>query len=339
MKFLAALVLVVIVSVTFGQNLKITPLLSEIPSSIRGLSVVDDKVVWFSGSKGVVGRSRNGGVSWQYNSVMGFETLDFRSLYAFDSLTAIIANAGSPGYILKTIDGAKSWKVIYTNSHPDFFLDGIDFWDSKSGLVYGDPINGSMTILKTIDGGDIWNEIKSEQRPQLTNGEASFAGSGTGIRCFNKKKAIIATGGLVSRLWISSDGGQNWNPKVVPIIQGKTTTGVFSVAIAKNRWIVAGGDFQADSLKKQHIYYSVNEGANWIFPTKPTQGYRSCVEFIKDKIWVAAGQGGIDYSLDNGLTWALGPNEKGFHVVRRARQGSRIFVAGSGKVSIIEIGK
>ena len=70
---------------------------------------------------------------------------------------------------------------------------------------------------------------------------------------------------------------------------------------------------------------------------KPTLGYRSCIEFIKGKTWIAVGQGGIDYSLDDGLTWLPGPNGKGFHVVRRSRKGSTIFMAGNGKISVLEI--
>jgi photosystem II stability/assembly factor-like uncharacterized protein len=337
MKFFLALIAVVIVSAACGQSFKITPQLSEIPSSIRGLSVVDDRVVWFSGSKGHVGRSLNGGVSWRYNPIKDFETLDFRSLYAFDSLNAIIANTGSPAYILKTSDGGKNWHTVYSNSHPDIFLDGIDFWDTKSGLVYGDPIDGRMLILKTVDGGNTWIEIEPGQRPALSEGEASFAASGTGIRCFNKKDAVIATGGSVSRLWISPDGGQHWTPKSAPIIQGKNTTGIFSVAIRKDRWIVVGGDFQADSLKQQHIYISSDAGRNWAFPSQPTGGYRSCVEFFKDKSWIAVGQGCIDYSIDNGSSWTSVPNERGFHVVKRARKGSKIYIAGNGKVSVLEL--
>ena len=90
-------------------------------------------------------------------SVKDFEAVDFRSLYAFDSLNAIIANAGSPASILKTVDGGKTWKEVYHNEHKDIFLDGIDFWDSQRGLIYGDPINSHMQILKTSDGGNTWD--------------------------------------------------------------------------------------------------------------------------------------------------------------------------------------
>lgn len=73
----------------------------EVPASFRAVSVVDDQVVWVSGSKGHVCKSIDGGKTWTVNQVKGFEPLDFRSCYAFDANSAIIANAGEPAHILK----------------------------------------------------------------------------------------------------------------------------------------------------------------------------------------------------------------------------------------------
>jgi hypothetical protein len=97
-----------------------------------------------------------------------------------------------------------------------------------------------------------------------------------------------------------------------------------------------GGDYQIDSLADQHVLYS-NTGKIWKAPVYPTKGYRSSVEFITGKTWIALGQGGIDFSIDDGLNWIPGPDEKGFHVVRRSRKGTKVLAAGNGKVSIIEI--
>jgi len=307
-------------------------ILSDVPSSIRGLSVVDDRVAWFSGSKGYVGRTTNGGKTWKYSQVKFFEKLDFRSLYAFDSLHAIVANAGSPASILKTLDGGKTWKEVYHRDHPDIFLDGIDFWDRQTGLIYGDPIDGKMVLIKTTDSGETWKDVSSGQSPTLERGEASFAASGTGIRCYEKNKAVIATGGLVSRLWVTQDGGAGWSFRTAPMVQGKNSTGIFSVGANRGLIIIVGGDFVADSLSSHHVYCSKDEGKNWVFPKTPTRGYRSCVEFIFRKTWIAVGQGGLDLSEDNGMNWKSFSDVKGLHVVRMARKGAMILAAGNGKV-------
>jgi photosystem II stability/assembly factor-like uncharacterized protein len=157
---------------------------SEVRSSFRGLSVVNNSVAWVSGSKGWVGRTTNGGLHWEFNQVHGFDDLDFRSLYAFNDSTALMANAGAPGYVLRTTNGGKSWQTVYTNTHAAIFMDGVDFWNGEEGVIYGDPIDGKMFLLFTVDGGKTWREPPTEARPKLHEGEASFAASGTGIRCY-----------------------------------------------------------------------------------------------------------------------------------------------------------
>jgi photosystem II stability/assembly factor-like uncharacterized protein len=333
------IVLVFSALVTTAQKATVKNILEKLPTSIRGLSVVDDRVAWFSGSKGHVGRTINGGASWTVQQVKNFEKVDFRSLYAFDSLQAIIANAGSPASILKTVDGGKTWKEVYHNDHADIFLDGIDFWDGMRGIIYGDPINGRMEILKTHDGGNTWKEVTKQHRPLLAEGEASFAASGTGIRCFDKANVVIATGGTVSRLWLSHNDGENWHPFEVPILQGKASMGIFAVGIGKKKIVVVGGDYEIDSLKQDHVFSSAKADYDWQAPQVGTGGYRSGVEYILGKTWIAVGQGGADISVDDAKTWKPFETGTGLHVVRRARNGKKIFMAGNGRVVEVVLGK
>lgn len=279
----------------------------------------------------------DGGLTWKFKQLENFEGVDFRCLYAFDSLQAIVANAGSPAAILKTIDGGKTWKEVYRNNATEIFLDGIDFWNSKEGMIYGDPIDGRMVILRSADGGESWSEMAEESRPKLEKGEASFAASGTGIRCYGDKKVVVATGGVVSRLWISNNKGVDWFPKEIPIVQGKNSTGIFSVAINRKQWIVVGGDYLADSLNWKSAFYSGNDGSTWSAPKTTVGGYRSCVEFISGKKWIVVGQGGMDASYDNGMNWKKLSDEKGLHVVRRSRGGKKILAAGNGKIVVVEL--
>src|SRR6266702_2175515 len=67
----------------FSQEYQWQNITVDIKSSFRALSVVDDKVVWISGSKGWIGRSRNSGKGWSFQQIKAFEELDFRSIYAF----------------------------------------------------------------------------------------------------------------------------------------------------------------------------------------------------------------------------------------------------------------
>ncbi len=326
MKFKLLVLFSLVTSILFAQEYRLVKIETNNIASFRGLSIVDDHVVWISGSQGRVGVSEDGGVSWSFNQVKGFENTDFRALYAFDAQHALIANAGSPAYILITNDGGKNWNSVYTNSHKDAFIDGVDFWNDKEGIIYGDPIDGKMLLLRTLDGGMNWTEIKAA--PVLEKGEASFAASGTGIRCINKNQVIISTGGKISRLWISKDKGMNWSAMNTPILQGESTIGIFSFAQNNKALIIVGGDYKNESMNKRHNFYSVNGGQQWLTPGSPTRGYRECVEPVSKTIAVATGPSGTDISYDGGINWKALSDEKGLHVVRRARKGSLVILAG-----------
>ncbi len=329
------LLFVLIAPFGFSQELKwnTTPL--NVKTSIRGMSVVDDSVAWVSGSGGYVGKTTNGGHDWNLKQITGFEKLEFRSLFAFSSTSAIVANAGSPGYILLTEDGGLNWREVYKNENKDAFFDGIDFWNDKEGMIYGDPIQKKMLLLRTHDGGLHWEEISGS--PLLEEGEASFAASGTGIRCLKNKKIVIATGGKVSRLWISNDKGSSWNTIPSPMIQGESSTGIFSVSFwDEKKASIVGGDYLKDSLSIDHNFYSLDGGKHWLKPMVPTRGYRECVEYITEKVMIATGPGGTDISHDGGIKWKPLSDEKSFHVVRKGRKGSLILLAGNSKIAVLK---
>jgi len=310
--------------------------LPAVHSSFRGLSVVNDSVAWVSGSKGWIGRTTNRGLHWSFTQVPGFEALDFRSLYAFNDSVALLANAGTPAYILRTTTGGKSWHVVYTNSASAVSIDGVDFWNDNDGVMYGDPIEGRLFLLFTKDGGKTWNEPAPETRPKLMEGEASFAASGTGIRCYPKKRIVITTGGKTSRLFLSDNQGKSWRVSNPPVQQGNESSGAFSVSFQNPKsGIVVGGNFAIDTLKIKNAFYTTNAGKTWKQAKVAPRGYRECVEFIAAGKWIATGPTGTEYSADGGNHWMPLSDDKGFHVVRKARTGNWVVIAGNNVLGVV----
>ncbi len=169
-------------------------------ASFRGMSIPTDEIIWVSGSNGNVGKSTDAGKSWQWLTVKGYEKNDFRDIHAFDSNTAIIMSVGDPAYILKTKDGGKNWKVVFTKSMPGMFLDAMDFRNDKEGICIGDPLSIGNAgrkffyIVRTKDGGDSWEpEPLFKMPPAEREGEAVFAASGTNIILLNNHKFISKT--------------------------------------------------------------------------------------------------------------------------------------------------
>jgi photosystem II stability/assembly factor-like uncharacterized protein len=311
------------------QAQQLLPLPTGPDTSLRGLSVVNDSVAWVSGSNGWVARSTDAGQTWQWQQVEGYEKLDFRDMEGFSATKAIMVSAGSPAVVLRTTDGGQSWQEVHRDEQPDIFLDGMDFWDEQRGLLYGDPIGGRMQLLQTRDGGQTWQDISSNLRERLQEGEASFAASGTAIRTLPGGHVWIATGGLVSRVFYSADYGQSWQAHPLPILQGKASTGPFSLAFLNPKMgVVAGGDYLADALRHQNFLLTANGGRTWKAPKSNPLGYRSAVEYLNQKTLLATGPSGTDLSTDGGQTWkSLSP--EGYHTVRKAKQGKWVVLTGS----------
>lgn len=335
-KYMAAIAVMSLMATTsIAQDLVWKNYTVPITSSFRAVSVVNDKVAWVSGTKGWLGRTRDGGKSWSFRQIAGYETYDFRSLYAFDSLRVIAANAGTPAMILLTIDGGRNWKKVYQNDAPEAFLDGLDFWNDENGLAYGDPIGGRMLLVSTHDGGTTWQELPEASRPELKKGEASFAASGTGLRCYDKKKAVITTGGLVSRYWTSPDNGLTWSVADWPILQNVESGGAYSAIFWGKKGVVVGGDYKAETKTGNHVYLTTDRAKTWTLPMRPTRGLRECVEFLGKENVIAIGPSGCDLSTDGGFNWLAFSDEKGFHVIRKARDGKLIVAAGNSRLATL----
>jgi photosystem II stability/assembly factor-like uncharacterized protein len=316
---------------------KVYPTLSVLTKGtkthIRGLSVVNDNVVWVSGSNGTVGRSTNGGKDWRWLVVKGFEKTDFRDIEAFDANTAVIMGVGEPAYILRTTDGGESWKVVFENMNKGMFLDAMEFWNREAGIVIGDPINNKFFVARTFDGGATWTEVPLANRPVADTGEACFAASGTNVRALDNDEAVFVSGGMRSSVFIRDQ------KITLPIVQGAETKGANSIAVwdrfrknGGNHMVVVGGDFNSDTASVNTCVYSNDRGKTWKASKVPPAGYRSCVEFLDKNQLVACGLTGIDYTFDGGKTWKA-ISKEGFHVVRIAKFGRTVYLAGAnGKI-------
>lgn len=318
----------IITAATSAQTVKL--LNSGSKASLRGLSVVSDDVVWVSGNAGSVGRSIDGGETWTWTTVKGFEKTDFRDIEAFDKNTAIIMGIADPAYILKTTDGGQNWKIVFNDTTKGMFLDAMEFWNEQSGIVIGDPLGDKIFIARTFDGGENWSQTPAGQGipaaniPTADKGEAFFASSGTNVRTLSKKEAVFVSGGLRARLFIR-------DKKIdLPLIQGKESTGANSMAVKNKRTlIVVGGDFNAKDDTTKNCVITTDGGETFTAPVVGPHGYRSCVEYLGKKNWISCGLNGVDYSTDEGRKWTW-ISKDSFHAVRKAKKGKAVYFSGGG---------
>jgi photosystem II stability/assembly factor-like uncharacterized protein len=324
------------------NNLKaqtITVLQQGKPTSIRGLSVVDDSVAWISGSNGYIAITRDGGKNWDWQQVKGFEKADFRDIEAFSDKEAVIMSSGTPALILKTTDGGANWQVKYRNADTAYFFDAMDFADKKHGYILGDPIGGKFVLMETKDDGETWNSFKNT--PDALPGEAAFAASGTCLRVEKDNIINIVTGGSRSRLLILIDdkiAPGKWINIDLALTHGKSSQGAFSLANGDGS-VIVGGDYQKDHLidSVAEYWYSTDEHGRGVMllATKPPAGFQSCVEYIKEQTFLSTGTPGSNITTDGGKTWTK-IDDASYNVCRKAKHGKLFLLAGNaGKIGIL----
>ena len=316
----------------------IQPLTSNNKTSLRGLSVVDDTLLWTSGSNGTVGLSIDAGKTFEWITVPGYETKDFRDIEGFDKYSAVIMAIDTPGLILKTKDGGKTWKEVFRDDTPGMFLDAMDFTMDGNGVVVGDPINNKLFYATTKNFGDNWQPLTGDNNKyDAMPGEAFFAASGTNVTISGtgyNPVIFFATGGTRSRLFVY---GQ---PLVLNnIIQGDTMQGANSIAVSPSisKLAVVGGDYKNDTSTQKNIqlFNLKSNQLNNIPVQTPPHGYRSCVLFIDENKMLTCGLNGVDFSNDGGVNWQSVSSD-GFNVCAKAKKGSAVFLAGKdGQIAML----
>lgn len=295
--------------------------IAELPGkSFRGISIFKN-TIWVSGSQGTTGRSADGGRSWQWHTVQGFEKTDFRDIEALNEHTAIVMGIASPAFILITTDGGTTWKKVYENNHASIFLDAMAFKNSREGIVVGDPIHHKIFVAETKDGGRTWAETEQLNLADAQPGEAFFAASGTNAAWYRGKYHIVS-GGLASRLFIHE------KTIMLPVMQGGKMTGANGIAIQGKTILIPAGDYNDTAKKDSAFVYSTNGGKSWAYPQTMPGGYRSSVCFAGKNKAVTCGITGVDISYDNGKNWK-NISTTGFNTCAYNRQENAVYFAGN----------
>ncbi|GMQ28936.1 WD40/YVTN/BNR-like repeat-containing protein [Algoriphagus confluentis] len=308
----------------FSQSPSWEEFQTPVTSSLRGLSPVSDQICWASGSGGTWLKTRDGGKTWENGVIAGLDTVDFRSIYAWDELHAVVASAGQPALIYRTEDGGKSWNLVHREGEEAFF-DAI-YFSGDVGYVLGDPVGGKWMILGSSDRGKTWRPL--ENLPAALDGEAAFAASSSSL-ISTTEEVIFATGGTFSRLHLYSVLDKSWTVQDLDLMaQGESAKGVFAISGAKYGLILVGGDYTLPDSREGNAVLSLRSGFR--IPKVSPLGYRSGVAYWKgNKTVVAVGPSGSDYSLDMGDTW-ISFSKIGFHAVKSSIDQGVIWASGSG---------
>jgi len=277
-------------------------------ASFRGLSVVNDKIVWASGTGGTVIRTIDGGNTWKVMAVPGAEKLDFRDIEAFDANTAYTLSLGNgeSSRIYKTTDGGATWKLQFNNTNPKAFYDAMACWGRNNCIAMSDPVDGKFPLISTKDGGANWRLLDTSKMPPAKDGEAAFAASGTCLITQGKTNAFLVTGGSAARVFRSTDRGTSWTVADTPIIHGTSGSGIFAIAMFNDKiGVIVGGNYERPEESRDSLAFTNDGGKTWR-PASGLHGYRSAVAYLDMQTLIAVGTSGTDFSWNNGILWQHG---------------------------------
>lgn len=273
--------------------------------SIRAIDVLNDTSVLFAASSGAVGTIGNSGYINIKNRII-LDTIipNFRSV-SHTSSAYFALSIENPALLFKIENTIP--KLVYREDNDKVFYDAMMFFDDSNGIAMGDPTENCLSVILTNDGGESWAKIPCDNLPEVSHGEAAFAASNTNIAIYNTN-AWIATGGTNARVFHTPDMGLTWNVYPTPIVQGTSTSGIYSIAFYNEmQGIICGGDFTDKFGKSANKALTFDGGKTWeLVAENEAPFYVSCVQYIPNtngKELMAVSTNGIYFSSDSGKSW------------------------------------
>ncbi len=312
---------------------------SGVGSSLRGLSVVSDEVVWIGAPDGQVLRTIDGGAHWEAYTIAAAEGADLRSAQGFSADRALFFTAGQPARLFLTEDGGASFRMVWEDPTGAAFFDALAFWNSEIGLAFSDPIPGGFLVLATQDGGASWTRLAG--LPEPLEGEAGFAASNSSITVAPNGCAWIGTGGgETARVLRTCEFGREWDAVETPLAAGSPGAGIFALVHTGEKLIAAGGDYQSPDATLGNLAWSDDGGTSWELPVAPPGGYRSDVANfpLAQPALIATGPNGTDISRNGGEIWTPWPDLPGHHAIAFSPSGRTGWAVGSdGRITRISL--
>jgi hypothetical protein len=239
-------------------------------------SFVDSNTGWLvgasdAGSKGVVLKTTDGGVSWMRQ--------ESDSLGSYTSIHRISAQemwiAGKNGTLVHTTDGGANWRTISTGVTSTFSK--ITFRHATDGFAAG---SGGV-VVRTTDGGMTWSECANIRTVDSQAGEVNnlfCAGSDVYVSSFN----------MMIR---STDNGTSWT-----VVSELPANGTIQRTVDLGSRILC-------VTTDGSVFLSTDGYQTW---TKQSSfGASARGMFFRDSLngWVCGAKGSIFSTTDGGATW------------------------------------
>lgn len=315
MRYLYILTALILSYNTFSQPIGWIEQSSGLTTQLTSVSAVNSNHVWVCGYAGRVLRTTNSGVNWiSVNASPIPTTLDLHSIYAIDSMTALVAGSGSSSFLFRTSNGGANWTQVFTENGG--FINSVQMGNNFAGFMMGDPVGGRWSLWGTTTGGVTWDS-SSFYLPQAGS-EAGWNNAfffdvtagvwfGTNNSRVYKSLTLVnwttqPTTGQVNSyaIWFNSpftgltggtavllttNGGTLWGPPISPLPGTANISGITGFG---TMWIV--------TRQSTDIYVTNNNTISWITSyTAPAGNFRHITKNRLDNLtyFAVRSNGGI----------------------------------------------
>ncbi len=258
-------------------------------ATLRDVTLLGEKLAWVVGDHGVVWKTTDGGMTWQFVSVpvrAHWSSVCFLS----DRVGWIAGGDTEPftrrgrGLLLVTKDGGATWQSVSQAELPR--LRYVRFFDSRQGVIVGEPSSSHPSgVLFTEDAGQSWREMPGQAGSSWL--AADFMGPSDGL-----------LGGRQGRVAAVADG------QALPArVDSSSWRRVHSVRLQRDLkgWLVGDGGL---------VMKTETGGVVWEVPAgelprelRDAANLRA-VACRGDQVWIAGSPGGVIWhSPDGGQTW------------------------------------
>ncbi|MBZ0202236.1 MAG: T9SS type A sorting domain-containing protein [Ignavibacteria bacterium] len=260
---------------------------SGLVTQLTSVSASSENNAWACGYSGRVLRTIDGGMNWvSVNAAPIPGTLNLHSIFAIDSLTALVAGSGTSSFLFRTSNGGATWQQVFTETGG--FINSVQMGNTFAGFMVGDPVGGRWSLWGTTDGGVTWDS-SSFYLPQ--------AGSETG---YNNSFFFDVSAGV----WFGTTNTRVYKTLTLVSWAPQTTTGqTDSYAIWFNNPLIGmtGGT---------GMLVTSNGGTTWQNTLSPLPG-TAVISGItgSGNMYLATRQATQIYITNNiGLTWSQSYN-------------------------------
>jgi len=216
-------------------------------AEFSGMWFTDSLNGWITGGGtmidgGIVGRTRDGGRTWRFQSGVlagGGTGFSLNHVQFRDSLRGCAVCQG--GLVLVTDDGGASWRTVRYGRGSGDGLSDLQFIDDRNGWAAG-----PASVIRTDDGGESW-------RPLVFNSSENGYLTPHAVFFMDTQRGWLA--GHVGTFMRSDDGGVTWTKVPLPLKPGEHPS-FWDVTFTdpSHGWVVGEGG---------SIFHTIDGGATW----------------------------------------------------------------------------